>query len=299
MVLKDFNSLWEQVKEKKRVAVPGACDDHTLEAVFEAEKKNVAFPVLIGNAVEIQNKIVKMGYDSLEYEIVEAEDGIPSAQAAVDLVNEGKADLIMKGNMQTADLLRTVVSSKNAFRTSAMVSHFGLVKLSDMPKLFVLTDATMVMHPSLEDKKAIIQNAVDTLRSLGCERPKVAALCAIEDINPKMQETVDAAALKEMAVSGELRNCDVEGPISYDLAMSKEAAQIKGYPCPWCGEFDVLLVPDMVTGNILSKAWSIHTDAILSGMIIGTKCPIAVGSRSATVEDKILSLVLCAASVSN
>jgi phosphate butyryltransferase len=298
MILKDFNLLWERVTEKKRVAVPGACDEHTLEAVFEAGKKNIAFPILIGNKEVIQKKINKLGYDMLAYEIAEAEEGIPSAQAAVDLVKAGQADLIMKGNMQTADLLRTVVSSKNDFRTSEMVSHFGLVKLPDMPKLFVMTDATMVIHPSLEDKKTIIQNAVDTLHSLGCERPKVAALCAVENVNPKMQETVDAAALKEIAANGGLLNCDVEGPISYDLAMSKEAAEIKGYPCPWCGEFDVLLVPDMVTGNILSKAWSIHTDAILSGMIVGAKCPIAVGSRSATVEDKILSLVLCAAAVS-
>jgi len=295
-MLKDFSSLWEQVKGRKRVAVPGALDDHTLEAVFEAYKKNIAYPVLIGNTKAIHARIKKLGYKSLEYEIVEAPKGPDSGQKAVDLVNEGRAEIIMKGNMQTADLLRTVVSSKNAFRTGK-VTHVGLVKLPDYHKLFVLTDATMVMHPTLEDKKAIVQNAVDTLRSMGYERPKAAALCAIENINPKMQDTVDAAALKEMAASGELKDCDVEGPISYDLAMSKAAAEIKGYDCPWCGDFDILLAPDMVTGNILSKSWSLHDNGVLCGMIVGAKCPIAVGSRSASVQDKILSLALCAASL--
>jgi len=295
-MLKDFSSLWEQVKERKRVAVPGACDDHTLEAVFTAYQKNIAYPVLIGNSKAIQAKIEKLGYEALEYEIVEAEKGVASGQKAVDLVNEGQAEIIMKGNMQTADLLRTVVSSKNAFRIGK-VTHVGFVKLPDFHKLFVLTDATMVVHPTLEDKKAIVQNAVDTMRRMGYERPRVAALCAIENVNPKMQDTVDAAALKEMAAGGELKNCDVEGPISYDLAMSKEAAEIKGYDCPWCGDFDILLAPDMVTGNILSKSWSLHDHGVLCGMIVGAKCPIAVGSRSATVQDKVLSLALCAAAL--
>lgn len=294
-MIQDFSSLWEKIKEKKAVAVPGACDEHTLEAVFEAEKKQVAYPILLGKKEEIKKKIELLGYSHLDHEIIDVEDEIASAQAAIELVNEGKAQIIMKGNMQTADLLRAAVSSKNNFRTTGKITHFGLVKLPDYHKMIVLTDATMITNPTLEDKKSIVQNAVDTLCNMGYERPKVAALCAIETVNPKMQDTVDAAVLKEMSITGELKNCDVEGPISYDLAMSKEAARIKKFPCEWCGDFDVLVVPDMVTGNILSKAWSLHNGAILSGMIVGTKCPIAVGSRSATVEDKILSLVLCSA----
>lgn len=299
MILKNFGALWSCVERTKRikVAIPGACDEHTLEATNEAYNKGLIYPVLIGNKNAIEEKIkIEQLFDN-QYEIIEAEDGLKSGQAAVDCVNQGRADMIMKGNMHTADLLRCVVSSDNNFKKSNKLSHFGLVELPGYHKLIALTDSALIVSPTLEDKKAILFNAIETYRNIGYECPKAAIICAVETINENMIETVHAAELKKMAYNCEFGNCVVEGPISYDLSMSREAAEVKGYPSNWCGDFDILLMPNMVTGNVLSKSWSLQVKAKLSGMIVGAKCPIAIGSRSATVEDKVLSILLCAVSL--
>ncbi len=175
------------------------------------------------------------------------------------------------------------------------MSHVGLFEVPNYHKLVVLTDGGMLLHPTLEQKAQIIENAVDSLCNMGYENPKVAALCAAEKLNQKAPESVDAAALKEMNEKGELKGCVVEGPISYDIALSKEIADFKGFESPVAGDADVLLVPDMAAGNFIGKAWVIQGGGRMTGLVVGAKAPIVLTSRGSGADEKFYSIVFAAA----
>lgn len=210
-------------------------------------------------------------------------------------IHEGGADFLMKGKIQTADLLSAVVNKEEGLRTGKVMSHVVFNEIPNYHKLLVLTDGGMMMYPDLNKKKEICENAVGTLRTLGYDKPKVAVLAAVEKVNPKMPETVDADALKTMNKSGELADCIVEGPISYDLTMSKESAAIKGFESPVTGDADIVLVPNITVGNVLGKSLIYSAGAKMAGFIVGAKVPIVLTSRGSTSEEKYLSLVLSAA----
>ncbi|MBP2651655.1 MAG: phosphate butyryltransferase [Firmicutes bacterium] len=201
----------------------------------------------------------------------------------------------MKGKIQTADLLKAVVNKEKGLRTGSVMSHVVLHEIPTYHKLLVITDGGMMMYPNLAEKKQIIENAVNSLLSLGYDKPKVAVLAAVENVNPKMPEAVDAGLLKEMNQKGEIKNCIVEGPISYDLAMSKDAAKIKGYESPVTEDADILMVPNITVGNIMGKALVYSAGAKIAGFIVGAKVPIVLTSRGSSAEEKYLSLVLSAA----
>ena len=298
MIYTSFDEILAKVQSfesLRRCVVAGANDEHALEAVFEAQKQNIVFPVLVGDRTKIEEIINKLGYASEKHEIIEVPEGITAAQIAVDLINKGKGDFILKGKIETKDLLKPIVDKKNGLNESGLMTHFGLLKLPEYGKMVVLTDGAMIPYPDLEMKKKMINAVVETLRNMGYERPKVAVLCAVEKVNPKMIETVEAEKLQKMSETGEIENCDIVGPISFDLAISKEAAKVKNYECPYSGEFDVFLAPNMVTGNIIAKIWSLQLKADMAGMIIGAKIPIGLVSRSASSMEKLNSILLCAA----
>lgn len=298
MVIKNFDELIRKVanyKEKKKVAVVAAHDEHTLEAVFKAKEDGVVEPILIGRKDKIKEILDKHNFTLSDEFIIDIEDESQAAYKAVELVNENKANSIMKGKIQTADLLKAVVDKERGIRTGRLMTHFAVLEVPTYHKLLAITDGGMVMYPTLEQKKGIIQNAVDVLLSLGYEKPKVAVLAAVEKVNPKMPETVDAAELKKMAESGELTNCIVEGPISYDIAMSKESAEIKGFDSPVVEDVDILIPPNIATGNILAKALIYSGNAKMAGIIVGAKVPIILTSRGSSSEEKYLSIVLATA----
>jgi len=298
MEYKNFAELIEKVQNMdhmKRVAVVAAQDEHTLQAVFLARRNNIAEPILIGNRAEILEVLKALGEKMDESMIIEAEDDAASARKAVELIHEGKADFIMKGRIQTADLLRAVVDKEKGLRTGSVMSHLVLHELPGYHKLLAVTDGGMMMYPDLEQKKGILMNAVDAYHAMGVEEPKVAVLAAVEVVNPKMPESVDAGKLKEMNLSGEIDGCIVEGPISFDLCMSRESAKIKGYHSPVVGDADIMIVPDIAAGNILGKALVYAAGARMAGFIVGAKVPIVMTSRGSTADEKYLSLVLSAA----
>ena len=298
MAVKNFNELIKivsQAKERKRAVVVLAHDEHTLEAVFKAREDNLAQPILIGQREKIMALLEEKGFSLDEKYIVHVQNEGEAAYKAVEMVNENRVDFIMKGSIQTADLLKAVVDKERGIRTGRLMTHFGLFEVPTYHKLLVMTDGGMVMYPSLEQKKEIIQNAVDALLSLGYQRPKVGVLAAVERVNPKMLETVEGKELKEMAERGEIKNCIVEGPISYDLAMSKESASIKGYDSPVVGDVDILVVPNISAGNILAKALMYSARGKMAGVILGAKVPIVLTSRGASAEEKYLSIALSAA----
>ena len=196
--------------------------------------------------------------------------------------------------MQTATILKAVVNKQTGIGLGRPMSHVALLELPGYPKLLGVTDGGMIPNPDLEGKKAIAHNAVAMFHGLGYERPLVSAVCAAENVSPKIIETVDAAALKQAALEGAFGPCYVEGPISLDLALSRESAQIKGYESPVTGETDILLVPGMAAGNMMVKSLVLFAGARMVGIVTGAKCPIALNSRSASFEEKYHSLLVCA-----
>lgn len=300
MELKNFKELIAKVQNndtKKRVAVAAAHDEHTLEAVFKAVNDKLVEPVLIGDKEKIVKILGNLSVNFDENEIIHTSDDTEAAEKTVELINEGKADFIMKGKLQTADLLKAVVNKEKGLRTGSVMSHVAILEIPAYHKLIAVTDGGMMMYPDLEEKKQIIENVVNVFLAMGYESPKVAVLTAVETVNPKMPEAVDADNLKKMNQNGEIKNCIVEGPISVDLTFNKESAKIKRYESPVTGEADILIAPNITTGNIMSKALLEFANGTMAGMIVGAKVPIVLTSRGATTEEKYLSLVLSASSV--
>ena len=300
MEYKSFDDLIKKVQNldsMKKVAVVSAQDEHTLEAVFKAKKDNIVEPILIRKKKKIIEILSRLHESVLEESIINVESDSEAAEKAVELINENKADFIMKGKIQTADLLRAVVNKENGLRTGKVMSHIVIHEIPTYHKLLAVTDGGMMMYPSLDEKKQILENAVSTFLALGYEKPKVAVLAAVETVNPKMQESVDADMLKKLNIKGEIKNCIVEGPISYDLTMSKESASIKGFVSPVTGEADIIVVPNITVGNVLGKSLVYSAGAKMAGFIVGAKVPIVLTSRGSTSEEKYLSLALSASAV--
>jgi phosphate butyryltransferase len=298
VVYNDFDQLIEKVKNfptMKRVAVAAAEDEHTLEAVFKARSEGIVEPILVGNKEKIKEIIKSMGESFQDENIHNANDVVESAELAVKLVNENKADFLMKGILETATLLKAIVNKETGLGTGKIMSHFVIQKIPSYHKMLVTTDGGMMMYPTLEQKKAILENAVDTLIAIGYDKPKVAILAAVEKVNPKMPETLDADALAKMNQNGEIKNCIVEGPLSFDIAIDKEIAQIKGFSSEVAGDADILIVPNITAGNILGKSLVVAAKAKMAGFIVAAKVPIVLTSRGSSSEEKYLSIVMSAA----
>lgn len=293
---KTFQALLEKNSggnTAKRAAVVRAEDEHTLEAVMKAEKDGIVKPILIGDTDKIQALLNSMMVG--EQEIIHAQDAAQAAQIGVNMVKNGQADFIMKGKLDTKDLLKEVVNKETGIGKGRVMSHMAIHELPWYDKLLVTTDGGMMMYPSLDEKRDIIQNSVDALVAMGYDCPKVAVLAAVEKENPKMPESVEASALKEMCRKGEIKNAIVEGPISFDLAVNKEKATIKEYTGDVCGDADILVVPNITAGNILGKSLLEVEGVKMAGLILGAKVPIVLTSRGASMQEKYLSLLLAAA----
>jgi len=292
MPIKNFDELAGRVKsgKKRTVALVEAHDPHALEAVIHA--RDIVSAILVGDRGKITAALLELGQDPDAFEIAEVPAGMHPSVRAAGLIHEGRADFLMKGKLMTGDLLKGVLSPEAELRSGALMSHIIIAEVPGYHKLLCVTDGGMVTYPDLEKKKHIVENAVRFFHGLGYEKPNVAALCAIETVNPKMQETVDAAALKQMSLSGELPSCYVEGPISYDLAMVPALAEVKGYSTPCAGDFDILLVPEIVAGNILGKCLVYTCGGRMAGIVLGCKVPIVLTSRGSSADEKYYSLVL-------
>lgn len=279
--------------QMKRIVVAGAADDHALEASFLAQRQGYVTPVLVGETDRIESLIEKLGFSEEKYEIVHCEAGCNPSEVAVQLIHEGRGDFILKGKMETKDLLRPILNKETGLNDRGFITHFGLMQVKGYHKLLAMSDCAVIPYPTLEEKAKIIEVGMEALRKLGYERPVVGALCAVETVSPKMPETGDAERLQKMSDEGAFDNGVVVGPISYDLATRKESAEIKGYDSPYAGDVDMLLVPQMVTGNVMSKIWNVDEENILAGCLLGANVPIALTSRSASMNEKLYSILLC------
>lgn len=298
MIYRNFDELIAKQKARPnaaRMAVAAAGDEHTIEAVIHARAEGIVRPILVGDKAIIDAALERFGETVPPEDIYDVPDIAQAAGFAVSLVREGKADLLMKGKLDTNVLLRPVVNKETGLGKGGVMSHFTAFQIPNYHKLLVAVDGGMVPYPTLEQKKAIIDNTVGALRAMGYDEVKVGVLACIEKVNPKMPETVEADLLKQMNRRGEITGCYVEGPISYDCAMSREIAAFKGYDSPVAGDADVLVAPNIHAGNIMGKMLTVTAGAKMAGFIVGAKCPIVMTSRGSSPEEKYLSIVLATA----
>ncbi len=278
--------------ERSLLAVAVAQDAEVLLAVDAAYELGIAGAILVGNAGEIREIAAKLNISVDKYTIVDEADKVEACRKAVKLVRDGEADVVMKGLVDTSIILKAVLDKEIGLRMSPVLSHVAVFEVPGYDRLFYLTDAAMNIAPDLETKKHILRNAVKVAHALGNENPIACALCAVEKVNPKMQATLDAAALVEANQSGEIDGCTVIGPLALDNAISEEAAHHKGITDPNAGKADILLVPAIEVGNVFYKSMVFMARAKNAGMIVGAKAPIVLTSRADSDETKLNSIAL-------
>lgn len=288
----EFETLLESMRpaSPRRVALACATDTNALSSVCVAHKMGFVDAVLYGDENEIKNIATKHGLDISDFEIVHCNDELSAANAAVCAVRNGHADILMKGLIHTADILRAVLNRDTGIRGDGILSHVSVLYSPSRNRRLFLTDIAMVMYPDLEQKVNLINNAVSFARHMGVDTPRVAPLCAVETLNPKMPATVDADALRQMNERGEIANCIISGPISFDIAVSKSAAMAKGYTGSIHGDADILLFDNIEAGNNTIKAMVQFGDWIFGGVIVGARAPIIINSRSDSDTSKLFSI---------
>ena len=277
----------------KKVAVACAQDDAVLEAVKAAKERNIADAILVGDEQKIKTiaSVLKMHIE--DFEIIDVKDTYEAALTAVKLVHDGKADMYMKGLIDTKSFLKSVLDKEVGLRTDKTLSHVCVFDIDGIDRLLFLADVAFIPYPDLETKANIIRNTVEIAQACGVDNPKVAPLAAVEVVNPKMPCTVDAEELTKMNEAGEIKDCIVDGPLSLDLAIEPQAAFHKGTTDrKIVGDADILLFPDIQAGNITYKSL-VHTAPCKNGNILtGTKAPVILTSRSDEFEAKVNSIAL-------
>jgi len=286
-----YERLLERCKSLAAVptAVAHPCERSALEGAVNAAQAGLITPALVGPRKEIEDTAKSAGIDLSNLEIIDAANSLESARQAVALVREGRAEVLMKGSLHTDELMSAVVSRDGGLRTGRRISHVFIMDVPTYHKVLIVTDAAINIAPALEDKVDIVQNAIDLAISLGLEKPKVAILCAVETVNSKMPATLDAAALCKMAERGQIKHGILDGPLAFDNAISKDAAQTKGIKSTVAGDPDILLAPDLEAGNILAKNLSFLASADSAGMVLGARVPVILTSRADSVRSRIAS----------
>lgn len=290
-MIKTLDEL-RNVSASSKLAVAVAQDAEVLLAVDGARKLGIASAILVGDEPQIRSIAESLNIDPANYQIVHEADKVEACRKAVKLVRDKEADVVMKGLVDTSIILKAVLDKEIGLRQSPVLSHVAVFEVPGYDRLFYLTDAAMNIAPDMETKKHIISNAVKVAHALGNENPIVAALCAVEKVNPKMQATLDAAALVEANQAGQIPGCTVIGPLALDNAISVEAAHHKGITDPNAGHADILLVPAIEVGNVFYKSMVFMARAKNAGVIVGAKAPVVLTSRADSDETKLNSIAL-------
>ena len=274
-------------------AVPAAvafpCEASALAGALEAAEKKLISPLLVGPKDEIEEVAKAIGVDLAGREILDIAEPQAAAARAVELVREGRAEVLMKGSLHTDELMSAIVSRDKGLRTGRRISHAFVMDVPTYHKVLIITDAAINIAPVLEDKVDICQNAIDLAISLGCQNPKVAILAAVETVNSKMPATLDAAALCKMSERGQIKGGVLDGPLAFDNAISVDAAKTKGINSLVAGDPDILLAPDLEAGNILAKQLTFLANADSAGMVLGARVPVILTSRADSVRSRIAS----------
>ncbi|HQR53614.1 MAG TPA: phosphate acetyltransferase [Burkholderiales bacterium] len=291
-----YERLIERVKgiAAAHTAVAHPCSEFALAGAVDAAQMGIIAPILVGPRQKILSTAEAAKLDVSPYEIVDAAHSHEAAEKAVALVREGRAEMLMKGSLHTDELLGAVVSREKGLRTERRLSHCFILDVPNHDRILIITDAAINIFPTLQDKIDIVQNAIDLAHALGVEQPKVAILSAMETVNPKLDSTVEAAALCKMADRGQITGGILDGPLALDNAISTEAARIKGISSAVAGQADILVVPDLEAGNMLAKSLSFLADADSAGIVVGARVPITLTSRADSVESRLASCAVAA-----
>lgn len=293
---RNFNDLLLKLKSisTKKVAVAVAQDEPVLEAIKEVKSKGIADAILVGNEKEIQEIAQKIDMDLRQFEVIHEADIKKAVLLAVELVSSGKADMVMKGLVDTATFLRSVLNKEVGLRTGNLMSHVAVFEIEGIDRLILLTDAAFNTYPDLKAKVQIINNSVMVAKACGIDNPKVASICAVEVVNPDMPATVDAALLSKMSDRGQIKGCIVDGPLALDNAWSEEAAHHKGVTGPVAGKADILLLPNIESANVMYKTLTYTAKTRNGGILVGTSAPVILTSRADSFETKVNSIALAA-----
>ena len=296
MALKNFDLIVERAKESfkpLRVVIAGADAENMLLGAFQAQDEGFATPVLVGEPDKVEPMLERLGLKSKPYKLVAIGPEESPAQRAVDLIHQGEGDVLMRGNTQTREFLLPLLDQRNGLRTDRLLTHIDLVSMPEHEKLIAIGDVTVTIEPNQNQKKQIIRNLVDALRYVEDEKPNIALLALVEQPSFHMKDTIQAYELTQEHNRSPIADCELVGPISYDLILSKEAARLKGYNNPLCGEFDGIVAPSLLAGNLIVKCWQMHAGARTCGVLVGARIPIALTSRSDSKEVSFLSLAFC------
>ncbi|PWE00732.1 bifunctional enoyl-CoA hydratase/phosphate acetyltransferase [Marinilabilia rubra] len=292
--LSDLQTLIDPARPPKKLVLAVSQDIFSLNALHKAFKAGFVQPILIGDREETFSIINEKGYDFDGVKFIDEKNPEKCVEIAVRMVNDGEADILMKGKVPTPVLLKGVLNKEWGLRTGQLLSHFAYFEVATYHKLIAVTDVAMNIAPNLKDKIGILNNSVKYLNTLGIEKPKVAVLGAIEMVNESMQATTDAALLSKMNQRDQIKNCLVDGPLAFDNAVSFESAHHKNIKSEVAGDTDLLLMPDIEVGNVLYKSLVFFANAKVASVILGASAPIVLTSRSDTEESKFNSILLAA-----
>jgi phosphate butyryltransferase len=295
-MLRNFGEVLEAVEaaEPRCVAVAAANEISIIEALRKAHDSDVGIPTFFGDAKSIRRMAGEIGWNLPDERIIDVPDPLEAAAQAVLAVREGRCDVLMKGQIHTDDFLRAVLDKEKGLRTGVTMSHVFVMEVSGLEKLIFVTDGAMNIAPDLVRKAEIILNAVYLANAFGLEMPKVAVLGAVEVVNPAMPATLEAAAIAKMGDRRQFPGCVIDGPLGLDNAISSAAARIKNIESPVAGQADILLVPDVESGNMLVKCFSHLGGGRTAGVLVGASAPVVLTSRADSAQDKFLSIAVAA-----
>ena len=297
----EFKVLVEKAKERNagkpiRVAVAGADAENILKGLFMAQEDGFVEPILIGSYKKISQTLEKIGMTDRKYDLQPISNDTNAVQYAIEMIKAGSADMLMRGNTQTRDFLMPVLNKANhLMRPDRLLTHIVLLKFPTYHKMLAISDVTLLVNPSIENRKQVVRNMVDALHVFGVKDPNIGLLSLIEKPAFHMRDTVEAQTIIIDHEDTPIAPCNLVGPITWDLIVSEEAARLKGYDNPACGNFDGVVIPNLMTGNIIVKVLDANCGAHNCGILIGANIPVAITGRSESPEESYFSLAACAA----
>ncbi len=296
-MLKKLSELHDMARghRRRRLVLAAAHDAHAMGAVIDAHQNKLVDATLVGDERKIRNIAEEHKLDISPFALTHEPDNAKAAARAVKMVRDGEADILMKGNLGTAVLLRAVLNKEYGLRTGEQISHLAIFELPTYHKLIGLTDAAMNIAPELMEKVSITRNAINYFIKLGVKTPKVAMLSAVETVNPAMKSSMEASAIAKMGDRGQIKQCIIDGPLAFDNAVSTKSARMKGIISPVAGDADILVADDIDAANGLYKAFIYFASAKCAAIILGAAAPIVLTSRADTDETKLNSIALAAA----
>ncbi|SJZ85184.1 bifunctional enoyl-CoA hydratase/phosphate acetyltransferase [Selenihalanaerobacter shriftii] len=293
-MIQDFAELTELAEQSptSKMTVAAPYDSATLKAIKLAEDEGLVEAILVGDKEKILSAANEENLEFIDDKIIDLKNVSAAAQEAVKLVNQGKADFVMKGLLSTSKILKAVLNREHGLRTNQLLSYVAVLDVPKFDRLLVMTDPAMNITPDLSEKVQITENAIMVAKSLGIKQPKVALVSAVEKVNPKMPNTLDAAAIAKMGDRKQIQDAIIDGPLAFDNAISMESKEVKGIDSEVAGQADVIVVPNIEVGNVLYKSLTHLANTIIAGTVIGAAAPVVLSSRADSYKNKLNSIIL-------